>query len=166
MQADILEAGSVTNLMTKIHMFCSAVFFFCAFGHGTVVVCWQADYCRQRRRHALAASFYVKASIMFAAVLTIVGPLPEALLNLCSKQRCGDDGSMLRQQNLVGLAQRLMVCCICCFLGSYSLDIHDMRKQRANECDDRPNFGSCDVPVPAATSTSGGGEGGSIADAL
>jgi len=133
LQADILVAGHVPTLATKVHLLWSAVFFTCALSHGLLVVFMQASCCSRRRKPSPKSSFQIKASLALLALLTLFGALPRVLLFLCPSETCGQSGTELRDQNLVGLAQHLLVLFICCFLASYAIDIHGMEKQKAEE---------------------------------
>lgn len=129
LQSDIYDSVDNLKLATKVHLICGAVFFVCSLAHGCLVVCWQAEWCRQRRRPPVKSSFIAKFVLTILSVATVLGPIPQLLLKLCSVETCGELGGQLRAENLIGIAQRLLILFIAGFLASYSLDVLDLQDQ-------------------------------------
>jgi len=136
-QADILSADASPALSTRIHLFWSAMFYFSALGHGVLVVAMQASCCSGRRRPSPKLGFHIKAALGVLAFFTVLGPVPQVLLLMCDEKSCGASGSLLREQNMVGLAQHILVLIICFFLASYYWDVQTMQQQKSEEDDIR-----------------------------
>lgn len=126
--ADV-DALHTMNLKTSVHLLCADCMFLSAFAHGIIVIFWQANCCRERRRPPGCASFSCKALLIALVLLTVSGPAPFLLLRACPSDLCGT-ASKVRETNAVGIAQRTLIFLMLLFLASYGFDVHALQQSK------------------------------------